>query len=164
MIFRNLLVATSITVVFGVSSLGAETGQGKGTGNQAPAADKESRKANQSKSSQDSTKTSDDATAGESFSVVQIDNTAKVVKTSEVAALRDKVNEDYKKALRAYEDARKAATKAKKKLGETKPSKPVFKTLYTALKSQDDANAKCDKEVQRIEVKKKKAKEAASNR
>jgi hypothetical protein len=39
--------------------------------------------------------------------VVQIGDNVKVVKTSEVASLREKVNEDFKKGMKTYEMRRR---------------------------------------------------------
>lgn len=94
--------------------------------------------------------------SGGTYSVVQIGNEVKVVKDSEVKALRDKVDEDFKKTLAAYEEAKKAAAKTKKKFADPKPTKPVFKSIATALKSIEDANARRDKLVAKLEAEKKK--------
>jgi hypothetical protein len=97
--------------------------------------------------------------AGESYSVVQVGDSVKVVKSTAVGALRDKANEDFKASLRAYEEAKKAAAKAKKKFTDPKPAKPVFKTVATALRTEDVANALRTKTVQKIESQKKKDRE-----
>ncbi len=97
--------------------------------------------------------------AGESYSVVQVGDSVKVVKSTEVGALRDKANEEFKASLKAYEEAKKAAAKAKKKFTDSKPTKPVFKTVATALKTEEVANALRTKTVQKIESQKKRDRE-----
>ena len=165
MSFRNIVVLTAAVALCGAVSLGATDAPAKPAPSKTEKSSKttkETKHAKDSKGTTDGDKSSDEAGAGDSFSVIQIGNEVKVVKSSEVAGLREKSNEDFKKALQAFEDAKKAATKAKKKFADNKPVKPSFKTLFTALKSQADATAKRDKEAQRLEAQKKKAKEDAS--
>lgn len=102
--------------------------------------------------------------ANDSFSVVQVGYDVRVVKSSEITALREKTEADFKIALKNFEEAKKAATKAKKKFNDTKPVKPVLKTLASALKSEADAKTRRDKEAVKTEAQKKKAREEASNK
>jgi hypothetical protein len=96
------------------------------------------------------------------YSVVQVGDNVKVVKTSEVASLREKVNEDFKKGMKSYEDAKKEAQKQKKKFNDTKPVKPVFKEVATALKTEEAANSLRDKTAAKLDAQKKKAREEKS--
>jgi hypothetical protein len=96
----------------------------------------------------------------DTYAVVQIGNdVVKVCKDSELGAVRDKVNEDYKAAVKAYEDGKKAAVKAKKKFSDVKPVKPNVKVIASYIKTEQEANTLRDKTLQKLEGQKKKEKE-----
>jgi len=174
MLLRSRLVAViaGLLLVFAPASpvllaegKDANTGEKKGA-NGSGKAGKEKEAANESKPGKNGKAVEEPAEkpANDSFSVIQIGYEAKVVKSSEVGALREKVEKDFKAAVKNFEDAKKAAAKAKKKFTDTKPVKPVIKTIATALKSEADAKARRDKEAVKLEAQKKKAKEEAANR
>ncbi len=97
--------------------------------------------------------------ANDSFTVVQIGaDDVRVIKSSQLTPLKNKLAAEYKKALQEYNDEKLAKAKARQKFEGKKPVKKDLKVLATSLKSQDAANTLRDKTVLAIE-KKKKAKE-----
>lgn len=94
--------------------------------------------------------------ASSAFAVIQIGDEVLVVKDPEIGAARDKAKQDYEADLKAYNDAKQAAQKAKKKLNDTKPVRPTFKIVATALKSEEDARALKKKTDEKIEKQKQK--------
>jgi hypothetical protein len=97
--------------------------------------------------------------AAESFSVLQVGEKVSVVKSSEVAAFRKKVSDEYDASLKAYNEAKQKAAKAKKKFDSEKPAKPLVKTVASALKTEESARAVQQKTVAQIAERKKKEKE-----
>lgn len=79
----------------------------------------------------------------ETYSVVQIGDDIKVVKKSELAALKKSNTEEYKKAVKEYNAAKKEAAKSKDK---DKPAleKPVKRKIVDlakkTFKTEQDAN------------------------
>jgi hypothetical protein len=95
---------------------------------------------------------------GDTYSVVQIGDDVKVVKSSEVAGLRKKVDEDFQVTLKTWNDSKVAAAKAKKKFNDSKPVKPNLLVIAQAIKKMEDAEAIRDKKLKEIEAHKKKSK------
>ena len=95
---------------------------------------------------------------GDTFSVVQIGDDVKVVKGSEIAGLRKKIDEDFQASTKAWNDSKQAAAKAKKKFNESKPVKPTLQVLAQAIKKEEDADKIRDKKLKEIESHKKKGK------
>ena len=104
-------------------------------------------------------KTGGSKEAVESFSVLQVGERVSVVKSSEVAAFRKKVSDEYDASLKAYNEAKQKAAKAKKKFEAEKPAKPLVKTVASALKTEESARAVQEKTVAQIAERKKKEKE-----
>ena len=80
----------------------------------------------------------------ETYSVVQIGDEVKVVKKSELAALKKSAAEDYKRAMKEYKDAKKEAAKNKDKSTD-KPAleKPIQQKIVVkkTFKNEDEAKA-----------------------
>ena len=94
--------------------------------------------------------------ANGSFTVVQIGTEdVRVIKSSQLTPLKNKLAAEHKTALKEYSDEKLAKAKAKQKFEGKKPVKKDLKVLATALKSADAANTLRDKTVQAIEKKKK---------
>jgi len=71
----------------------------------------------------------------ETYSVVQIGDEAKVVKKSELASLRKTAAEDYKRAVKDYNTAKKEAAKSKDKdKDKSAPEKPVKRKIVDLAK------------------------------
>lgn len=98
-------------------------------------------------------------TAADSFTVVQVGDKVSVLKQSEVPALRKKVSDEYDASLKAYNEAKQKATKAKKKFDTEKPVKLQVKTVAPALKTEESARAIQEKTLAQIAERKKKEKE-----
>lgn len=95
---------------------------------------------------------------GDTFSVVRIGDEVKVVKGSEVQGLRKKGDEDFQASTKAWNDAKTAAAKSKKKFNDPKPVKQNLEVVAQAIKKQGDAEAIRDKKLKEIEAHKKKTK------
>jgi hypothetical protein len=90
----------------------------------------------------------------EMFAVVKDGDSIKVVKKSELVTLKKKAADDYKSALKAYQEAKKKPSKDKdpadaKEL--VKPVKHTWTTLKDSFKTEDDAKAWKDDLLQKRE-------------
>ncbi len=87
----------------------------------------------------------------ETYSVVQIGDEAKVVKKSELVGLRKTAAEDYKRAVKDYNTAKKEATKSKDK-DKSAPEKPVKRKIVDlakkTFKTEQEANTWLDNYLQ----------------
>ena len=73
------------------------------------------------------------------FAVVEIDGQAKVVTKAELASLKKKTEEDYRQAMKDYDEARKAAAKNKQPFDQPRPKKATIKVLGPSFKTEADA-------------------------
>ncbi len=74
------------------------------------------------------------------YCVVQIGSDAvEIVRKSELPALKKKVAEANKQALKAYSEARKAAKRAKEKFSAARPRAKKVKVLSASLKTESEA-------------------------
>ena len=83
-------------------------------------------------------------TQPETFDVIKIGDDFKVIRHSELAGLKKSTADDYKKDMKAYQDAKKELAKSKDKDKSAMPTKPVKHTpqlLKGSLKTQEDADA-----------------------
>jgi hypothetical protein len=97
--------------------------------------------------------------APDSFTVIQVGEKVSVLKQSEVPAFRKKVSDEYDASLKAYNQAKQKAAKARKKFDTEKPARPTVKTVASALKTQESAKAIQEKTVAQIADRKKKERE-----
>ena len=97
--------------------------------------------------------------ASDSFTVVQVGDKVSILKSTEVPGLRKKVSDEYDASVKAYNEAKQKAAKAKKKFDTEKPAKPQFKIVAPALKTEESAKAIQEKTVAQIAERKKKEKE-----
>lgn len=83
----------------------------------------------------------------ERYYVVQVGDRERmrILKASELKTLRQEIDDKYKKDLKEYSDARKAALRAKKKFTTAKPEKTPVKVLASNLLSRDVAKARVEK-------------------
>jgi hypothetical protein len=81
------------------------------------------------------------STETESFAVVQIGSDVRIVRQARLAALQQRLEDDYQSQLQSYEEARKAAARNKQKFEGKKPVKEAFKVLGKDLKSEEEARA-----------------------
>ena len=137
-----LLLAMTLSVPD--ASLAAEGGAGKGGGKAA---------ANGSEGG------SKEEEPADSFTVVQVGDKVSVLKSSEVPGLRKKVSEEHEASVKAYNEAKQKAAKAKKKFETEKPVKPQLRVVAPALKTEESAKAIQEKTVAQIAERKKKEKE-----
>ena len=80
------------------------------------------------------------------YDVVKIGDDLKVIKKSELVGLKKSTADENKKDLKAYQDAKRSATKSKDK--SAMPPKPVKRSvvvLKASLKSDAEAEAWLDK-------------------
>ena len=132
----------------------AEKGSGKASAQQAPAAPEAPKAGNAEKT--EKTK------APDTYTVVQVGpDEVKVIQTSELAALKKKLSEEYRAKLKAHEAAKKAARKAGKKLEDPKPQLERVKVVATYLKTPEQAKAVQEKAFRKIEEAKAKARAKA---
>lgn len=75
------------------------------------------------------------------YAVVKIGETLRVVPKSELKALKKKVDQDNKQARKDWQEAKKAAKKAKQKFDAKPPKKVGMKVIRAGFKSEDAANA-----------------------
>lgn len=75
----------------------------------------------------------------ETFAVIEIDSSVKVVTKSELARLQKEVEEEYKKAVQAYNQARKNAVRKKQKFSDPSPKKRKVKVIGSSFKSEEKA-------------------------
>ncbi len=73
------------------------------------------------------------------YMVVQVGEVLHVTRKSELAKLKISVAADYKKARQAYDDAKKAARKNRRKLTKEKPKREVVKILASKIATRDAA-------------------------
>jgi hypothetical protein len=92
----------------------------------------------------------------EAYSVVQVDDEFRVVKASEVTALKSRIESEYKAALKRYEDAKREARKSKTRVDLEKPKKSVVRVIEASVPTEEEANRIREEHVA------KKAKAAAS--
>jgi len=81
----------------------------------------------------------------ETFAVIAIDGSVKVVTKSELASLRKEMEAEYKKAVQAYNKARKTAAKLKQKCTDPRPKKQQIKVLGPSFKSMEKARTFMEK-------------------
>jgi hypothetical protein len=71
----------------------------------------------------------------ETYSVIQVGEDIKVIKKSDLAALKKSNAEDYKRAMKEYNDAKKEAAKSKDKAADkTAIEKPVKQKIVDLAK------------------------------
>ena len=108
---------------------------------------------------------SEKSTEDSSFTVVQINDNVKVIKSAERASLQKKINDEYEAQLKSFNEAQKKSAKdtkgAKKGAADPKPTRPVFKVLASALKTEADSNRIRDTNQKRIDDAKKKDKDSS---
>ena len=81
----------------------------------------------------------------EAYLIVQVDADSRVVKKTELDALKKKADSDFKSAMSAWNDAKKAALKDKKKFTNPSPKKSVVKQIAGPFKSESEAQAALSK-------------------
>ena len=79
------------------------------------------------------------------YVVIQNGNDFEVVKKSDVSALKKKVEAQYRAELKAYNEAKKSARKAKESFATPKPIKPIVKVHKKTFKSEAEARTYCDR-------------------
>ncbi len=75
------------------------------------------------------------------WAVVEVGKDHKVMKVDEIADLKKKEEAAYKEALAKYEEAKKAATAAKKPFKEEAPKQTMVKVLKEDFKTEAEAKA-----------------------
>jgi len=88
-----------------------------------------------------------------SYAVVQIGNDVKVVKADQLSSLKKQVRDEYAKAQKNYQAAKKAAAKQKRKFEGEKPVRKKLKVLSNHLKSEAAANEAMQKHLARLSSK-----------
>jgi hypothetical protein len=83
--------------------------------------------------------------AAGAYAVVKVGKEYRALRASDVAALREELREKYKQELKAYEEARHAALKAKEKFDRPRPVLPTVRTLRSNFKTEEEANAYRDR-------------------
>jgi hypothetical protein len=86
----------------------------------------------------------------ERYAVVQIDSEVKVIKSSELMSLKQKILAEYKEALKAYSRARRDALKAKQRFTEPKPVQKKLKVISGSVASEAEANKIREKTLARV--------------
>jgi hypothetical protein len=82
----------------------------------------------------------------ESYQIVQLDDAYQVMKKSEIAAFKKQLEVDYKAAVEAHREARKAAAKEKRKFTDPPPKRPQVKVHGKSFKSEAEAQAEIEKQ------------------
>jgi len=78
---------------------------------------------------------------GDTYSVIQVGDEVRVVKSSEVLEVRKDLAREYSEALRSYSEAQKEARKAKQKFTTPKPKRKNFRLIKSSLATEAMAEA-----------------------
>lgn len=89
--------------------------------------------------------------AKDPFCVVQVNLDFEIVRKSELSSFRKKLAAEHKEALKDWEQAKKAARKAKEKFSQPKPRPAKVKVISSSLLTMEDAVKLRDKTFARID-------------
>jgi hypothetical protein len=81
----------------------------------------------------------------EKFAVIQIGEELSIIAADEVDATQKKLAQEYKSALEAWNEAKKAAAKNKAKFTDPKPQARKVKVVANNVRSREEAQEKLDK-------------------